>query len=532
MSKIKTNILDCTLRDGGYYNSWNFSNNLVKKYLQAIEHSTVSYVELGFRLLDKTNAQGLFAYTPESFINKLNLPVNKSYGVMINAQDYLKLKDPINEIKNSFCEANNSKLSFVRIAVDLPSASKCIDIAKTLKALNYKVMINLMQANLYSEKELTDAINQIKKWNTVDVLYFADSLGSMLLKDVHLLIKQIKKTWDKDIGFHAHNNMHLGLSNAIGASEAGCKFCDSTFFGMGRGAGNAQTESLLLETGGDYENSKMQLALKSFETLKRKFNWGPNSLYHFAAKHKIHPTYIQRLLSDKRYSSDYVVKTLSHLKEMKSSSYSEEMLSKVTYFSDTHHNGTWNASNYLNGKTVLLIGSGPSVHRNKKQIESFIRDRSPFVITLNINPYINNSLVHSVIASNINRILLDLDLYKKIKCNIILPKSCFSNLVKEKISENSILDYGLSIKHESFKASAKGCTSSWQEVTAYALLFLLQASPRKLFLAGFDGYSKNDTRHNVLNRIFQKYLKAKNSVEPISITASHHDFLKTYNFEK
>ncbi len=531
MQHIKTNILDCTLRDGGYYNSWNFSNSIVKKYLIAIEHSSVSHVELGFRFLKKSPELGMLAYTSEDFINALDLPPSKLYGVMINAKDYLNSKDPIKEINNSFLEACKSKISFVRIAVDLPSASKCKHIAKALHALGYSVMINLMQANLYPEKELSLAINQIKKWEVADVLYFADSLGSMLLKDVHALIKQIKKNWDRQIGFHAHNNMHLALSNAIGASEAGCEFCDSTFFGMGRGAGNAQTESLLLETGGDYDNSKMQLALRSFEALKKRYNWGPNSIYHFAAKHKIHPTYIQRLLGDKRYSSDYVVKTLNYLKDMKSSSYNEEMLSKFTYFSDSHHNGKWNASDYLKGKSVLLIGSGPSVQRSSKKIESFIKENAPFVITLNINPYIENDYVNSVIASNINRILLDLDLYRTLNCNVILPKSCFSNLVKEKISESSILDYGLSIKEDAFKASARGCTSGWQEVTAYSLLFLLQASPKKLFLAGFDGYSINDSRHNELNRIFKRYLNSKKSVEPISLTPSNHKFLKTYNFE-
>ena len=49
----KINILDCTLRDGGYYNNWNFSNELVNDYLKAISLSGIRYVELGFRSLKK-----------------------------------------------------------------------------------------------------------------------------------------------------------------------------------------------------------------------------------------------------------------------------------------------------------------------------------------------------------------------------------------------------------------------------------------------------------------------------------------------
>ncbi len=35
MNKIK--LLDCTLRDGGYYNQWDFPRDLVKRYLKAMD---------------------------------------------------------------------------------------------------------------------------------------------------------------------------------------------------------------------------------------------------------------------------------------------------------------------------------------------------------------------------------------------------------------------------------------------------------------------------------------------------------------
>jgi len=49
----KINVLDCTLRDGGYYNNWDFSKELVNDYLEAISLSGIRYVELGFRSLKK-----------------------------------------------------------------------------------------------------------------------------------------------------------------------------------------------------------------------------------------------------------------------------------------------------------------------------------------------------------------------------------------------------------------------------------------------------------------------------------------------
>ena len=47
------NILDCTLRDGGYYNNWNFKIKDIQKYLNSIVSTEIRYVELGFRFLEK-----------------------------------------------------------------------------------------------------------------------------------------------------------------------------------------------------------------------------------------------------------------------------------------------------------------------------------------------------------------------------------------------------------------------------------------------------------------------------------------------
>ena len=52
MKEIK--ILDCTLRDGGYYNNWDFSNKVVNDYLKVISRVGINYVELGFRFLEKS----------------------------------------------------------------------------------------------------------------------------------------------------------------------------------------------------------------------------------------------------------------------------------------------------------------------------------------------------------------------------------------------------------------------------------------------------------------------------------------------
>ena len=58
MPENKIKILDCTLRDGGYYNNWNFKNDLIEEYLLTMKNLDIDYVEIGFRFIDKVKTKG------------------------------------------------------------------------------------------------------------------------------------------------------------------------------------------------------------------------------------------------------------------------------------------------------------------------------------------------------------------------------------------------------------------------------------------------------------------------------------------
>ena len=42
-------ILDCTLRDGGYYNNWDFQEDLVRRYARTLGAMPVDVLEVGYR---------------------------------------------------------------------------------------------------------------------------------------------------------------------------------------------------------------------------------------------------------------------------------------------------------------------------------------------------------------------------------------------------------------------------------------------------------------------------------------------------
>jgi len=197
-------ILDCTFRDGGYYNKWDFNSSLVKKYLYAINGANIDIIELGFRNFPQNKFLGAFAYTTDTHIDSLNIDKDITVGVMIDASSILNSNFSIDEaISILFQEKIKSRVDLVRVATHFNCVKKCKDIVQALKRLKYKVGLNLMQPNTKSNNELSKVAKLVESWNTVDVLYFADSIGDMDGNDVTRIVSTLKSEWSSDIGFHA-----------------------------------------------------------------------------------------------------------------------------------------------------------------------------------------------------------------------------------------------------------------------------------------------------------------------------------------
>ena len=101
-------VLDCTFRDGGYYNKWDFDSALVHKYLYATENAKIDVIELGFRNLPQNIFLGAFAYTTDIYINTLKINDEAVVGVMIDANSIMNSELSINDVISgrNFCFLN------------------------------------------------------------------------------------------------------------------------------------------------------------------------------------------------------------------------------------------------------------------------------------------------------------------------------------------------------------------------------------------------------------------------------------------
>jgi len=516
-------ILDCTLRDGGYYNNWDFNQELINQYLNSMKNSSIDVVELGFRSPPKKTFSGPYLFTTDEYINQLNLPEGPMYGVMINAMDYIeKAQDTDLMINKLFKESNNSKIDLVRIAINFKQTNKAKHLTKKLKSMGYKIGLNMMQADGKFEDEYIKTAELVNSWNTVDVLYFADSLGNMNPRDVEFICKSLKKGFEGNLGIHTHNNKNMALINSITAIENGITWCDGTVTGMGRGAGNVSTESLILEMSNyNFHNgdaSKIQHSVEDFTILKNKYGWGSNLYYHYACNHNIHPTYVQSLLKDKRYDNKQVLAALEFLSDKNATSFSTEAMRKAIYGDQIDIKGSWDATDWLKGKDVLIVGAGPSVSKYKKGIKKYIKKTNPAVLFLNINRYLDGSLGKATIVSHPTRAIFDAKEYQNLNHPIILPSSKLGGLLKGELKGLEILDYGLSLQEDTFEIEKNNCKIEWPLAIAYALAIITQGNANNINLVGFDGYNADDPRQEEMNDIFYIYSKLKNSLPISSLT--------------
>jgi len=526
---LSIKVLDCTFRDGGYYCDWNFHESIVKKYLKSISETNVDIVEIGFRFMPSSKFLGPFSYCSDDFLKSLQLPSGIDYAVMINASDLINYDNGIDEaVCNLFSEKNESLVDIVRIAAHSKDLKSCEKIAKKLTTLGYRVFLNIMQISSLDSNSISHLARKVQSWESIEVLYFADSLGNMDSDSVSMIIKSIKKEWDGLIGIHTHDNKNQALSNSLKAIGDGVSFIDATILGMGRGAGNARMEDLLVELvskGFEKYNPDaiFPLVIDDFSVLKNKYEWGTNIYYFLSAMHNIHPTYIQEMLGDQRYDTDQKLSAINFLKSAGASFYSNDHMMKAISGAEGSENGSWSAKNWASGKDILIIGAGPSTKRYIAQIIEYIQRKTPIVLCLNINECIPNDLVTAYVASRSSRLLIDSGRYKKLKKPIILPLSNLPNELKELLSGIDIFDYGIKIQDEAFEILDNGCILDTSLTINYAISVATASRAKQILLTGVDGYEEeSDPRQLEMVSSVKQYKNLGNSLPIFAITPTNY----------
>ena len=339
----------------------------------------------------------------------------------------------------------------MRLACHHHEVKEILPLINWLKNSGYKVGVNIMQIPELSPIEIKNVVKEVKK-TKADILYFADSMGSLDSSKTKKIIYQIKSLLKKSTGIHTHDNMGKALENSVAAINNSVDWIDCTVTGMGRGPGNTKTEYLILELNKKRENliSLLNLIKNYFEPLKEKYKWGSNPFYYFAGLNSIHPTFVQEMLNDTGFDPEDIMYNLENLNTVGGKKFSKELISLGKNYYKKINRGDWDPSSLIKDKNILVIGPGKSTAKYKRKIIKFIKKTKPIVFVLNaINP-IPKRYVYANVVCHTLRLLSDIDKYKKSNKYLITPFSSFSKNIKSRI-KNQILNFGLQVRSNRFK---------------------------------------------------------------------------------
>ncbi|MFC1517997.1 aldolase catalytic domain-containing protein [Candidatus Margulisiibacteriota bacterium] len=272
MYRPEIKVLDCTIRDGGLINKWQFTDELVRETYQAVAEAGVDYVELGYKASSDQfdpKEYGKWRFCDDEVVKKL------LDGIELKAK--LASMVDIGRVKNEDIKpAKKSPFSMLRVACYVNQIDKAIDLANHLMDKGYEVTINIMAVSTNLEKDVDEALAQLSK-TEVPIVYLVDSFGNFYCEDITFLAKKYKEALPgKTIGIHCHNNRQLAFGNTIQGIIEGCNLLDASVTGIGRGPGNCTLELLI----GFLKNPKysirpiLKLIQDHFVPLREQIEWG------------------------------------------------------------------------------------------------------------------------------------------------------------------------------------------------------------------------------------------------------------------
>ena len=484
MSKIK--MLDCTLRDGGYLIDSKFGDNEIKGIINKLFKAKIDVIECGF-LKDEEHKKDttifncvdeIKEYLPKERFNSEN---NTSFVVLADCSRY--------KAKN-LKPYDGKSIDAIRECFFKHEMEEAFELANIMQEKGYNVYIQPVDILGYTDFEI---LKLIEKTNHLKPYAFSivDTYGSMYKDDLVRLFSLINNNLSKDIklGFHSHNNMQLSfsLSQEFAELSLGSReiIIDSTICGMGRGAGNTNTELIA-----NYLNKKFETNYDMNEILDlidiymprimNKCSWGYSIPYFIAGLYNSHVHNVTYLLDKHSIKMKDMNDIIECIEPQVRKKYDYDNLEKlyINHFSNSvdSNSAIDLLKKKIRNREVLLLMPGETLEKQKDEIIRFIDEKNPLIISINYNDIIYNSEI--IFISNIRRYENN-NILNSNKSKIIT-----SNVNNKENKNEYIIQFDKLIK--------KG----WKYFDNSGILFLRVLSLlniKKVNIAGFDGFIENST---------------------------------------
>lgn len=379
------NILDCSLRDGGYRNNWNFSLERTHSLLSVSDSLGIDYLEFGFKFPARKPEFGPFSNVSDVILENFSISERTKVGFMLETKAADLFPSP--EEFAEWALSDTQKFDFVRIATGFDSLESTARICRRLEDHGKEVFVNVMRA---SELTLSQISFLVESGTSPSSNYYlADSFGSLYPEQTFELISLLRSLSEGHVGFHAHNNRGMALANSIKAIAAGANFIDGTFAGHGRGSGNARLEELVLESSSHAKKlakslDKLGTHLSKFEYPLGFENNEASYAFHFGAYKGFHPNVVMDLVDENSGLDFGEVLEILEDGPLSAVAIESESTSGKTLVrqapEDSHED---RAQMDWHGKICILLGAGGSLAADVEALMLFRNRRDVEILSLN-----------------------------------------------------------------------------------------------------------------------------------------------------
>lgn len=231
-------ILDCTLRDGSYVIEHQWTAEDIQAITKGLSTCGFKYIEVGHGIGLGAHRKGVKSICSDAEYISHAVAAKGTAKIGVFFIPGIGTLEDIQALK-----ANGG--NFIRIGTDVSRSDVAKDYIEYARKLDLEVGFNFMKSYAVSPFELCKRAVRIEEYGA-QMISLVDSAGGMLPKEVGHYTCLLRECISVKLGFHGHNNLLLANANSIAAIENGADIIDTTLMGMGRGAGNAQTETMLV----------------------------------------------------------------------------------------------------------------------------------------------------------------------------------------------------------------------------------------------------------------------------------------------
>ncbi len=383
-------ILDCTLRDGGYVNDWRFGRKTIASILDKLEQANIDIIECGFLTrMVKEQECSLFHSVADVEAVLPKRERSSMYVAMIAIGE--KELHP-----SELAPYDGKSIQGIRLTFHKREIQQAIEWAQIIMEKGYQVFMQPVGTVFYSDIELLQLVEKINVLHPY-AFYIVDTLGSMYRNEVSHRFYLIDENMHPDIllGFHGHNNMQLAFSNAQVLGKIQTKrtlILDSSVYGMGRGAGNLPTELIT-----QYINKKIQsrydvtMVMDIYDeyiaAIRKEYEWGYTMPYHIAASHVCHPSYAAYLINKQTLTMKDIERIIQSIPEEYKVLYDRELIEQLySQFQSKKIDDTASVreiEGLIQGRKILLLAPGKTLVSHGQTIRDFIERERPYVISVN-----------------------------------------------------------------------------------------------------------------------------------------------------